>query len=354
MRKHLIYCTALICCFLTACGTSEAPLVNVNNSAEESVSSEISSADSNTDEDSLDDPFEGLDYDAFYGCGFEKGTDADGNPVMVDYDNIPVENNAINLTLSSRVQMKEQPAEGKCHAYMLMGINGQLYDFSVDGKASTNGILETDIPVNQDVRVPFEVKDLPAQSGYNTFAFYTVLTDFSTRSYAIMEYTGTFHADAANEGMQPVSLTAESALQNIETVSTDGKTQDEILNPNGGTIRMFDKDAVQSFDDTTGVCSLKQSTPIYYELVNANDDNGPSNRSGFCLALFNGKPLNIWNGSPLAAVSMKDNELLKRIPMTSDLKPGESGQIGCIYFDLSNGTGGLKTEQISENIIIAE
>lgn len=354
MRKHLIYCTAMICCFLTACGTSEAPLVDVNNSAEESVSSEISSADSNTntDEEPFEEPFEELDYDAFYGCGFENGTDADGNPVMADYDNIPVENNTMSLTLFNRIQMKEPPAEGKRHAYMLMGINGQLYDFTVDGKTSTNGILETDIPVNQDVRVPFEIKDLPAQSGDNTFAFYTVLPEED--SYGIMEYTGTFHADAANEGVQPVSLTAEAAIQNIETDTADGKTQDEIINPNGGVIRMFDKDAVQSFDDTTGTCKLKQSTQIYYELVNINDDNGPSNRSGVCLAVFDGKPMNIWNGSPFAAVSMKDNELLKRIPMTADLKPGESGQIGCIYFDLSNETGELKTAQITEKITVAE
>ena len=352
MRKHLIYCAALTCCFLTACGTSEAPLVDVNNSAEESVSSEISSADSNTNEESFADPFEGMDYDALYGCAYENGTDADGNPVMVDFDNIPVENNAINLTLSSRIQMKEPPAEGKRHAYMLMGINGQLYDFTVDGKTSSNGILETDIPVNQDAKFPFEVKDIPAQSGDNTFVFYTVLPEDD--SYGIMQYSGTFHADTSNEGMQPVSLTAESAIQNIETVSADGKTQDEIMNPNDGMIRMFDQDAVQSFDDTTGTCKLKQSTQIYYELVNTNDDNGPSNRSGVCLAVFDGKLMNIWNGSPFAAVSMKDNELLKRIPMTSDLKPGESGQIGCIYFDLSNEKGELKTAQMSENIKIAE
>lgn len=338
---------------LTACGTTSETLIDLNSSVDSAFVDDASSAEI-TAENNYDDPFADIEHGTVYGIGLFSEMDEDGNPLPQDPDALPFQNNVLDLTLYRRIQTEETPENGMCHAIMMMAVNGNLYDFSVDGKSSTNGILEIDIPASQDIYSSFQATDLPAQKGDNHFLLCMIVPEEKSMSHGLAQYSGTFHSDTAGEGKPPVSPTPESSIQNIQTDTTDGKTKAQIENPNGGMLRMYDESDFLSYDEEDCRYKVKQATQFYFELPNTNQTMAPSNRSGVCLATYDGKPLSLWNGSPLAEISMQDTELMKRIPLTNELKPGEKCQIGCIYFDLTNDAGELLTNSFVSRIQIAE
>lgn len=343
VRKHFLYLTFITCtcCYCTACGNQVPQLIDTNSS--------IGNSEENN---SFLEQFSDLDVMDVAYISFEDISNE--TPTVLDYDKLPYENNSLNMTLYSKIQTSDPPEEDTCPAIMLMTVNGQLYDFSIDGKASSNGFLETVLPINKDLRVPLNVKNLPAQKGENDFRFYIISTQCDSYPPLIRSYYGIFHSSTENGGIKPVILPDESEVKIIQTETTDGKSQNELINPFDKTIYMFDSDAVISTNNEEFSSVLKPSTQFYFDLPNINHDLGPSNRNGICLVLFNGKAMNIWNSHPCTSISMTDNEIMKRLLLPVDLKPGDKGQISCIYIDLENETGEPLTFENAELIQIAE
>ena len=101
---------------------------------------------------------------------------------------------------------------------------------------------------------------------------------------------------------------------------------------------------------------VKQNTPLQFQLYNENDSGGASNRSGYCFALANGKPLNVWNDQPLLKMEMKESEFKYTIPGQTNFDMNEQYNIAFFYIDTENDKQGPFTliQQSNGSLIAVE
>ncbi|MBR4200161.1 MAG: hypothetical protein IKQ91_02645 [Oscillospiraceae bacterium] len=265
---------------------------------------------------------------------FTECTDSDSLK-RVDKENLPVDNGIVKMDLNLLMYSYTDDADYNIPAVMLLTVNGKPYDFSVDGKKSSSGILTMDIPVDTDIVLPFDMSNVPVQKGENEMTFWIVPYSTERALYLSPQcFTGYWDAEAARDGDAPADFAAESSLS-VNTESTDGKSKDQLTTYIASLDNYDPKYRVKTGDDFRHV-TLKSDTKFSFPIQNINNDLGPSNRAGICLALNNGRPMPAFGGKTAAILSFSDHDYLKTVAVDSDFHAGDQAVLQFCFLEYQN------------------
>lgn len=326
---------ALLCLSIVGCGQAE-PIIDSN---ETESNNDYSSVETLKETTPLRMTIQKI-YDGFVGkndpmpkisdiallCLTEDNQNS-GNLEEICKDKLPVYNGDIHLDLNLLVYSQKD-----LH-YMVSGTlvliwNGQIYDFSVDGKQSQNGSLSVDIPYNEDVILPFEVNDLPIQKGDNFLHFCFIPYCKETGIFLTpQKYTAHYWSDRESAGIKPVAISTESDLspENIHVI----KNKEEAA----AFYNVQESDRISSNDDTY---ALHPNPTFLLNISNLSDSNESSNRSGIAMCCADGNIQPVWNGNKYAAVSVSEGEYRKTIAFDTNYLPGEKHDVCMIYVELED------------------
>lgn len=334
MTSILLACS--LCASLSACADSAAPLVDMTG--QESKSGFDAPAEEQP-EDLETETFNMEDSIAF-NLGFSEKTDESGAPVYLLPEDFHAENGSISMNMVTEFRLPKDFSTVVMPSCAMVGINGELYDFTLNGKKSSNGLVQIDIPVGELFSAPLEISGLNLEAGSdNQFMFVLVpfAEDEMLHNLGPFLYDAPLNADRKTDGTSTVSIPDQSQVKNLEIETADGKSQDEILFPHGGATRMFDeKNLLKEMDDTSNLLTVRADTQLFLQFPNMNNENGPSNRSGVCMVLDGGKPLNAWAGSPLLKMSLTDDDIFVTVPLETAYKSGDKADLWMFYVDLIN------------------
>jgi hypothetical protein len=328
-----------LCAFLSACNDTAAPLVDTDTTESQAGFGDFGTPAENQPEDL---PADNIDFENMpsFDLGFSEKTDEDGEPVFLLPEQFHAENGSINMNMVTNFTLPTEFSTDMMPSYVMVGVNGELYDFTLDGKKSSNGIVQIDIPIGKMLSAPLEISGLNLEEGSdNQFVFVMVpfAEDEMLHNMGPFLYDAPLTADKTTTGTSTVSIPDQSQVKNLEIETADGKSKDEIMFPHNGATRMFDeKDLLKEMDDTSNELTVKADTQLFLQFPNMNNENGPSNRSGICMVLDSGKPLNAWSGSPLMKLSLTENDIFVTVPVETSYKSGDKADLWMFYVDLYN------------------
>ena len=261
--------------------------------------------------------------------------DPDAALKLVDDENLPFADGKVQMDLNLLMYPYHDNGEYTLPTSMVLTVNGKVYDFSVDGKKSQNGVLTMEVPVDQDLVLPFDMSGVPVQAGENELTFWIMAYSPATELYLANQcFTGYFQSDKAYDGDAPADVASEDMLKGITVETTDGKTKEQIMG--GVEMSITEKSNIVGNIDGDRFITVKASAPLSFPILNQNVDQGPSNRSGLCIVLSNGKPLPAFGGKTLADISLKDTELIKNVPYDHGFHAGDAARIDCCLLEYEN------------------
>lgn len=324
-KKKFLISLALFSFFLTACDTT-TQLVDINSNAPETAQNE-------NEEIQL----ELGSHSSGTRLKLIEKYNGSGRPVYSKSYHPAAQNGDLNLKFFYIQKTAEEETPDSAHAVLAANVNGMLYDFSADGRTSKNGLLELDLPVNGEKEIPFSISGCAMDKGENLLQIYVFSYDESLHTSSAMYSNVIFTSDQTCPTESTVSISDYQDIAGIESEPFNGRTAQELNNADR-TVCIIDQNSEYykgSFDDT-GLMKVKQNTPLQFQLYNENDSGGASNRSGYCFAMANGKPLNVWNDQPLLKMEMKESEFKYTIPGQTDFDLNERYDITFFYIDTKN------------------
>ena len=330
MQKRItsILLTVCLCAGLSACGTTAASLNNAGRTDQASVSGNPDAA--------MNIPADAPTFN----IGFSDKTDANGDPVFLQPDAFHAEHGTVGMNMVTEYTMPGASASDVMPAYVMVGINGDLYDFTLNGKKSSNGLVQIDIPNKTMFSVPLEISGLNLEQG-NSNQFVLILVPLSEdeafHNMGPFLYNAVLNADQSTAGQTTVSIPDQTKVKNLKIETTEGKTEEEILLPNDGITRMFaEEDLAEEPSSDSMQLSVKAGAQLFLQIPNINNGKGPSRRKGICMALDGGQLLNAWAGSPLLKMDLTENDLFVTAPLETEYKAGDTADLWMFYIDLFN------------------
>ena len=277
-------------------------------------------------------------------------SEADAPDKEIDLENIPADGSSLHLTLNAIIGDPEANTPADYETVMLLTVNGQFCDFSLDGKSSTDGLYQTVLSANTDLVASLEATDLPVREGKNEFAFYTFHYNADLDKYLTSQsVSGWFTSDQSNAG-KSIAAASEDAIGNISAVTAADKiAEDEIYT----TRIVSDADYISSDADSIGHESftVKPAPTLHYYILNADES---ANRSGILLFFDNGKLQPVWNGNLFGSVSVSEKELRKDISLKTDFKAGEKHHTNWFYLETQNDKSEASSDAVESILHISE
>lgn len=242
---------------------------------------------------------------------------------------LPVSDGTLNMDLHL-LAYSQQETNSIVTGTLFCCWNGEVIDFSVDGRQSEGGILQIDFPYFEELVVPFTAEALPIIEGDNTlyFAFFPYCEE--TGGYlASQSFIGFYRSEQACEGRNSLPITAEADLDPDRIMVVDDKNKamtndyvalSDLISFNGGSFPME--------------YTVRPEPTFYLNISNAMNVEGPSNRGGIMLFFADGQPQPVWNGKLFAAASVGDNEYKKSFSIKTGFKSGEQHDVLLAYAEL--------------------
>lgn len=344
MKKHskrtsLFLSIGILCFLLIGCGQAETPLYDPDTSVtantttasatgELSVSSETMSIEQNQlpplRKIALD-LAQNSDSDGIFPLSFMTFTDAE--MITVDADSLPVQDGKIEMMLNILIYSPDEEQK-TASGTLVMIWNGQIFDFSVDGKQSTDGSLTIQIPYNEDVLLPFESEDLPVTEDDNSFSFVFIPYCEETGTYLTSQkFDSHYYADQIRDGKDAAHLETEDNLK-----------ANDILIINDRNAAMYvscvpENDRISIVNDKY---TVHENPTFLLNISNATNIEGPSNRAGIIMFCVDGVLQPVWNEAKYAYIETPDSVYAKNVQIHSDFKAGEKHNILTVYAELKD------------------
>lgn len=258
---------------------------------------------------------------------FTEETDTSGTLTEIDKNQLPMKDGTLQVGLNLLVYSPTE-VDYKVKGTFVLFWNGQAYDFSVDGRQSTDGALQLEIPYNQEMVFPFEAENLPVQNGENTLYFCFIPYCEETGLYLTPQrYYAYFSAEQSLDGRAPIAVTDEKDLpQECIEVVTDRAV--------AGTYKSVEQaDVIHS---RNGSYTLRPNPTFYLNICNIYNPEVTSNRSGIGMLFADGELQPIWNGQKYLSAALTSAELRKTIAAETSYQSGEKHNICMLYAELED------------------
>ena len=330
VRKNAVCLCAVICCVLLfSCTESSSQLYHPSDAANTSAAEQYASDTllGNTINEILGQFLaHGRKAEEFSDLGiFRLANPADGT--NLDSMRLPIADGTMQADLNVLIFSAQQKTEIVSGLFVLIW-NGQVYDFSVDGKPSENGACSVTCRYNQDVSFSFSAENLPVEHGDNTMYLCFIPYIPETGEYLTAQrFLGHYHAEQARTGRSSMSMTAETDLD-PERIS--------VLTARAGADRTHDVDPKSIIRRSGTAYTLHQNPSYYLHIANYTDAETSDNRSGIVMFCDNGKMQPVWNDNYYASVSAAETEYRKTLAIDTAYQSGETHHVCMIYAELAD------------------
>lgn len=344
MKKHgkrtpLVLSISILCFLLAGCGQADTPLYDPNDSGTANtttapVTDELSVPVETTsiEQDQLPplrkialDLAQDSNADSMFPLSFMTFTDEE--MTTIDADSLPVQDGKIEMMLNILIYSPDEEQKA-ASGTMVMIWNGQIYDFTVDGKQSTDGSLTMQIPYNEDVLLPFTAEDLPVVEDDNSFSFVFIPYCEETGTYLTSQkFDSHYNAKQTREGKESVHHETEDHFNAADIIEINDR--DAALNIS--VVQDDDRISVE-FDRYT----VHANPTFLLNISNASNIEGPANRSGIVMFCVDGVLQPVWNDAKYAYIETPDTVYAKSIQIHSDFKAGETHNILTVYAELKD------------------
>ena len=255
----------------------------------------------------------------------------------VDPRTLPYEDGNLKIDLNLLCFPIDRNSEYTYQVSMICMINGKVYDFKLGDKKSGNGVLVMDLDADTDFLESLDISGIPVNKGNNSFCF---MSSFycpqQDRYFHTNVINGKFVSESEVSGNSPIDLATEDQIKGIEIKSTEGLTDSEKIYPSFPLKLVDNSDILKMMDEESDVLTVKTKATITKQILNTNNEFGPSNRSGILMVFNGGKLIPVFAGKEMMYVSLNDDCLLKSVPLDKVFKAGDTTNLNLKYVEFEN------------------
>ena len=267
---------------------------------------------------------------------------------------LPYEDGNLKVDVNLLCFPIDRSSECTYQVTMLCIINGKVYDFKVGDRKSTNGVLTMDLAADTDFLESLDISGIPVNKGNNSFcfmsSFYCPQKDQYFHTNVI---NGRFVSDSEVSGNKPINVLSEKEIKGIEIKSTEGLKESQIIYPSFPLKLVKNEDILKPMDEESDVLTVRTKATITKQILNTNNEFGPSNRGGILLVFNSGKLVPVFAGKEMMYVSLKDDCLLKSVPLDKVFKAGETTNLLLCYVESDNDSELGSIDVMEDEIKIA-
>ena len=351
MMKKQILCLCA-CLLLTACGTTAPPLID-SQTAQDSAGVQTSAPDSSEPEMPVRlaaDWSNWVDGSLPYAPGesvnlLVQKQGSDGLTPMVGAA-AKLSGDPVSVWVNYKVGL-DFPAPAEALTTCMVLINGQLCDFSLDGKQSSNGILTKQTVLDTELAENLVIRDCTLQAENNTLTFYMIDYFPQRGRTSAISITRTFTSETVKT--QSSAITYPDSADGLKITNAADITQDEreallreSSNFQGQQLR---------FEEMKNCTHVAADSPTAYRYISRGNttDEPAANSTLLCAVLRNGEPISAFGGKTLLQIPVTADLICAEIPFQAGLQAGEYSHITFLIFDEANNV-----DHYSEKLYYAE
>lgn len=351
MKKQILCLCA--CLLLTACSTTAPPLIE-NGPAQDSTQTQISAPDSSAVQPPVTLASDwsnwvdgSLPYS--YGCRMnllvpEQSTD-DLTPMVGDAAKLS--GDPVSVWVNYMIDLDGYSAPGDAPLTCLVSVNGQLCDFTLDGRQSSGGILTKQTAINTEHLENLVIEDCTLQAENNTLTFYLIAYFPQRGRTTASPITRTFTSETVRTQSRTITYPDSADGLQITNAADVGQTEREALLKESSNFRIQQL----RFEEKKNCRHIAADSSTAYRYIN-NDrstDGPAANSTLLCAVLRNGELIPAFGDSPLLQIPVTPDLVCAEIPFQAGLQAGEYSHITFLIFDEANNIN-----HYSENLYYAE
>ena len=286
-----------------------------------------------------------------YGGGIELWKSSGGdekNPMDTVAKNIMSDREVISkdgtldVFLNYSFTAGEYKGKETMNTVVLVTVNDEVCDFTLDGQMSENGFLITEKPMGEELTEALSLKDCSVVEGENELAVHMAV------------YFPCGHSWAASDSCIFVSESEKKSDVNYgtdvrtftgcEVVTSEDKDEREIAHWLGKTEDyLYEK---ISFDSSKRCMTVGTDSEIKMSFPNQRGEQKSVARKTLLLVLRNGQPIGAWDGETIGSLVLGEVDLNVTLPLTIEKKAGDYAHVSFVLFDGDDDMGTFVTERL--------
>ncbi len=260
--------------------------------------------------------------------------------VMLDRE-VTTTDGIINVYLDYSFTEGEYAGEKTMKTVILVTVNDEICDFSLDGQKSEKGLLIMEKPMGKELTEALSVEKCNLVKGDNELAVHAVVyypsgfaSATSISRIFVSEVEQTCDADYGCDVRK---------LSGSEVVTSKGKEDREIRGWLGKTTDfLYDK---LSYDSSIRCMTVATDSEILMSFPNKKEEESVA-RKVFVLVLDNGEPIGAWDGEMIGSLVLGEEDLNVTLPITVEKEAGEYAHLTFVFFDEEYDIGTFVTERL--------
>ncbi len=260
--------------------------------------------------------------------------------VMLDRE-VTTKDGSLEVFLDYSFTVGEYKGDETMNAVIIVTVNDEICDFTLNGQKSENGLLITEKPMGAELTEALWVEDCSLVKGENELAVHMAVYFPSGHSFAssisrifVSEVEQTSDADYGYDVRK---------LSESEVVTSEGKDDREIRSLLGKTPDfLYEK---LSFDSSKRCMTVATDSEILMSFPNKKEEESVA-RKVFVLVLKNGQPIGAWDGERIGSLVLGEEDLNVTLPITIEKKTEEYAHLTFIFFDEEYDIGTFVTERL--------
>lgn len=266
------------------------------------------------------------------GGAFDLWADENGT---IMFENVKAKDGKVEVFLRHRWDLEDGTVPGEVNITAVVTVNNTVCDFELGDQKSENGVLSVTRALNDVLTEALTVRGCNLVAGENELSVHMAVYFPQIGWTLVNSISRTFQSECTQE--QSTEYTYEFAeLQNGVVVTSDGKSEREIaaeLQKSGNFV--YDK---ISFDESRRCLTIARDGELAFEFVNcgfASEKKAPE-RDAIVLVLENGELLPAWDGESLLRLSLSEQDLSVKLPISMAKEQGKYALLNFVFFDLED------------------
>ncbi|MBP3618692.1 MAG: hypothetical protein J6J38_11700 [Lachnospiraceae bacterium] len=284
----------------------------------------------------------GIELWKSFGGDEKNSADTVAKNIMSDWEVIS-KDGTLDVFLNYSFTAGEYKGKKTMNTVVLVTVNDEVCDFTLDGKASENGLLVTEKPMGEELTEALSLKDCSVVEGENELAVHVAVYFPCGHTWAASD-SCIFVSESEKESSVNYSADVRT-LTGCEVVTSEDKDEREIAHWVGKTEDyLYEK---ISFDSSKRCMTVGTDSEIKMSFPNQRrSEKEPVARKAFVLALKNGQPIGAWDGETIGSLVLGEEDLNVTLPLTIEKKAGDYAHVSFVLFDGEDDMGTFVTERL--------
>lgn len=264
-----------------------------------------------------------------------------GKNVMLDGE-VVTKDGTLEVYLNYFFDIEKPQRKAMMNTVVLVTVNDEVCDFTLDGQKSENGLLLAEKPLGAELTEALLVEDSRLVKGDNELAVHMAV------------YYPNGHASAASVSRIFVSeIERESSvsydcdvrtLDGSEVVTSDGKDDREIRHLLGMSSDFLYEQS--SFDSSKRCTTVADDSDIKMSFPNQRGKKEAVARQAIVLVLKNGQPIGAWDGETIGSLVLNEADLNVTLPITLKKNAEEYAHLSFVFFDADSDIDTFVAERL--------